>query len=53
LAVESGAKPGTPEHFMASKLFTKAEHRAVFLTMDSNEDKLFWLQRWCQDKNIH
>ncbi|KAF8719365.1 hypothetical protein HU200_024073 [Digitaria exilis] len=53
LAVECGAKPRTPEHFMASKLFTKNKHRTVFLTLESNEDRLFWLQQWCQEKNIH
>lgn len=50
LAVESGARPGTDEHFMASKLFIKAEHRDVFLTLENSEDRLVWLKRWCKEK---
>ena len=50
LAVESGAVEGTDEHFMASKLFVKTEHRAVFLSLTTKEGRLAWLKRWCQEK---
>ncbi|CAN6201170.1 unnamed protein product [Urochloa humidicola] len=50
LAVESGAVEGTDEHWMACKLFVKAEHRAVFLSLTSKEARLDFLKRWCREK---
>lgn len=51
LAVESGAIEGTDGHFMVGRLFVKAGHRAVFLTLTTKEARLDWLKRWCNEKN--
>jgi hypothetical protein len=50
LTVESGAIEGSDEHFMATKLFVKAENRDVFLTLTTKEGRLNWLKRWCEEK---
>jgi len=45
LVKECGAAEGSDEHFMATKLFVKAENRAIFLTFETNEGRLNWLKR--------
>ena len=45
LAKESRAAEGSDEHFMATKLFVKAENGAIFLTFETNEGRLNWLKR--------
>ncbi|CAL4994125.1 unnamed protein product [Urochloa decumbens] len=50
LVVECGAAEGTDEHWMACKLFVKSEHRAVFLSLTTNEARLEFLKRWCREK---
>ncbi|CAN6362276.1 unnamed protein product [Urochloa humidicola] len=50
LAVECGAAEGSDEHWMACKLFVKSEHRAVFLSLTTNEARLEFLKRWCREK---
>lgn len=52
MVVECGAKEGSAEHFVASKILVKAEHRAVFFTLTTNEGRMAWLKRWCKDKKI-
>lgn len=52
LVNESGVKEGSAEHFMASQLLVKPEHRAMFLTITTNEGRIAWLKRWCKKKNI-
>ncbi|KAL6853637.1 hypothetical protein ACP4OV_019666 [Aristida adscensionis] len=49
LVVECGATEGTDEHFMATKLLVKAEHRTMFLTLTTKEGRLDWLRRWCKE----
>ena len=46
-AVECGATEGSLEHFMATQLFVKAEHRDVFKSFKTNEGRLLWLKRHC------
>ncbi|PUZ49224.1 hypothetical protein GQ55_7G309100 [Panicum hallii var. hallii] len=53
LTVECGAAEGSIEHFMATKLFVKAEYRCMFLTISTNEARLAWLKRWCQEKKLY
>ncbi|TVU21557.1 hypothetical protein EJB05_31201, partial [Eragrostis curvula] len=52
LVVDCGAAEGTTEHFMATKLFVKEGHRAVFLCMTTKEERLSWLRRWCRMKGL-
>lgn len=53
LVKECDAPTRSEEHFMASKLFVKLEHREVFLTIEENAEMLAWLKRWCQGKKIY
>src|SRR6266540_1198308 len=50
LAKESGATEGSDEHFMATKLFVKAENQAIFLTFETNEGRLNWLKRFYAER---
>jgi len=50
LAKECGAAEGSDEHFMATKLFVKAENRAIFLTFETNEGRLNWLKRCYEER---
>lgn len=52
LAVECGAAEGTAEHFMATQLFVKAEHRDMFKTFTTKEGRLDWLKRWCVKEGL-
>ena len=52
LVVQCGAAEGSAEHFVATKLLVKAENRAMFFTLTTNEGRLAWLKRWCKDMNI-
>lgn len=40
-----GAALGSDEHFVATKLFVKKEHREMFMTISTNEARLSWLKR--------
>jgi hypothetical protein len=40
-----GAVPGSDEHFVATELFVKKEHRQMFMTIPTNEDRFNWLKR--------
>lgn len=53
LAVECGAVEGSVEHFVAGQLFTKPEHRDVFLTIETKEGRLAWIKWWCQAKKVY
>jgi hypothetical protein len=48
LVVDCGAAEGSAEHFMATRLFVKAEHRDMFKTLTTKAGRLSWLQRWCE-----
>jgi hypothetical protein len=50
LAVQCGAREGSDEHYMATKLFVKAENRAMFLTFRTNAGRLQWLRRCYEDR---
>jgi hypothetical protein len=52
LVKECGAPEGSVEHYMATKLFVKAENRDMFFTFESNEGRLSWLKRNCQDYGL-
>jgi len=43
--VACGAAYGSDEHFVATELFVKKEHREMFMTMSNNEARLSWLKR--------
>ena len=45
VAIQAGVVPGSDEHFIATRLFTKLENREVFVTMKTNEVKMNWLRR--------
>lgn len=51
LVVASGSPPGSEAHFIAGKLFQKAEQRGVFLSIEDNEGRQAWLRRCCQTNN--
>lgn len=43
--VVCGAELGSDEHFVATELFIKKEHREMFMTIPTNEARLSWLKR--------
>lgn len=43
LVKESGAVPGTKEHFIASQVFTKRSEREMFMTLETPEERFAWL----------
>jgi hypothetical protein len=43
--IACGADLGSDEHFVATELFVKKEHRQMFMTIPTNEDRLNWLKR--------
>jgi len=43
--VACGAAYASDEHFVATELFVKKEHREMFMTMSTNEARLSWLKR--------
>ena len=45
VAIQAGVVPGSDEHFIATRLFTKLENREVFVTMKTDEVKMNWLRR--------
>ncbi|KAG8065032.1 hypothetical protein GUJ93_ZPchr0004g38789 [Zizania palustris] len=53
LVVESGAAEGSVEHYMATKLFVKAENRDIFFTFETNDGRIAWLKRNCQDYGMY
>ncbi|XP_062203419.1 L10-interacting MYB domain-containing protein-like [Phragmites australis] len=50
LTKEAGAVEGSDEHFMATKLFVKAENREMFLTFETNEGRFNWLKRCYEER---
>jgi hypothetical protein len=52
LAVECGEIEGSVEHFMATQLFVKPEHRDMFKTFTTKEGRLSWLKRWCTKEGL-
>jgi hypothetical protein len=53
LVVESGAPEGSVEHYMAMKLFVKAENWDIFFTFETNDGRIAWLKRNCQDYDMY
>jgi hypothetical protein len=53
LAIESGAAEGSVEHYMAMKLFVKAENRDIFFTFETYDGRIAWLKRNCQDYDMY
>ncbi|XP_037480761.1 zinc finger CCCH domain-containing protein 43-like isoform X1 [Triticum dicoccoides] len=51
LVVGAGAEEGSDEHFIATQLFTRAEHREMFLTLKTPRGRLRWLKKMCQLKD--
>ncbi|KAG8045089.1 hypothetical protein GUJ93_ZPchr0008g13424 [Zizania palustris] len=47
--VKCGAKEGSDEHYIATKLFIKQEYRAAFRSFETNEGKIAWLRMY-EDK---
>lgn len=43
LVVDCGATEGSAKHFMATRLFVKAEHRDMFKTLTTKAGRLSWL----------
>lgn len=43
LVKECGATIGTKEHFIATVLFTKRAEREMFMTIDTPEERFYWL----------
>jgi hypothetical protein len=48
--VMCGAKEGSDEHYIATKLFAKLENRVFFRTFKTNEGKINWLMRMYEDR---
>ncbi|KAE8817196.1 Zinc finger CCCH domain-containing protein 43 [Hordeum vulgare] len=48
--VMCGAKEGSDEHYIATKLFAKLENRAFFRTFKTNDGKMNWLRRMYEDR---
>ncbi|KAE8802606.1 Zinc finger CCCH domain-containing protein 43 [Hordeum vulgare] len=48
--VMCGAKEGSDEHYIATKLFAKLENRAFFRTFKTNDGKMNWLSRMYEDR---
>ena len=51
LVVGAGAEEGSDEHFIATQLFIRAEHREMFLTLKTPRGRLRWLKKMCQLKD--
>ncbi|XP_025800210.1 uncharacterized protein LOC112879986 [Panicum hallii] len=49
MAVRCGAREGSAEHFMATQLFKKPENRATFKAFETDEGRLLWLKRHCDN----
>jgi hypothetical protein len=45
LVVSCGARIGSNEHFIGTKLFIKKEQREMFMTLDTDESRFLWLSR--------
>ncbi|GJN00005.1 hypothetical protein PR202_ga17152 [Eleusine coracana subsp. coracana] len=52
LTVECGAGEGSAEHFMATCLLNRAENRATFKALKTNEARLLWLKRHCAKEGL-
>jgi hypothetical protein len=52
MAVRCGAREGSAEHFMATQLFKKPENRATFKAFETNEGRLLWLKRHCDNASF-
>lgn len=50
MAVRCGAKEGSDEHYIATKLFIKQEYRAVFRSFETDEGRVAWLKRMYEDR---
>jgi hypothetical protein len=53
LVKECGAPEGSVEHYMATKLSVKTKNQDMFFTFESNEGRLSWLKRNCQDYGLY
>ena len=51
LVVGAGAEEGSDEHFIATQLFIRAEHREMFLTLKTPRGRRRWLKKMCQLKD--
>ena len=53
LVIQSGAEEGSDEHYYATQLLIKKEHRDVFITLKTPTGRLAWLRRTWEDKKKH
>ncbi|XBJ13587.1 hypothetical protein VPH35_005736 [Triticum aestivum] len=51
LVVGAGAEEGSDEHFIATQLFIRPEHREMFLTLKTPRGRLGWLKKMCHLKD--
>jgi hypothetical protein len=45
VVIESGTVEGSDEHYYATQLLIKKEHRNVFITLKTPTGRLVWLKR--------
>ncbi|KAG8096211.1 hypothetical protein GUJ93_ZPchr0013g37450 [Zizania palustris] len=53
LVVKSGAVEESVDHYMATKLFVKGENRDIFFIFETNDGRIAWLKRNCQDYDMY
>jgi hypothetical protein len=45
MVVEAGADKGSAEYYIATMMFRSSYNRLIFKGLDTNEQKMVWLQR--------
>ncbi|KAG8089017.1 hypothetical protein GUJ93_ZPchr0011g28547 [Zizania palustris] len=50
MVVKCGAKEGSDEHYIATKLFIKQEYRVVFRSFETEEGRIAWLKRMYENR---